>query len=313
MSLLRAFRSALPLASVHGRVLASDASELSAAAWEADGRFVVPRCVDPEFIPEMLSLCERESVDLVVPTIDTELPYFAAHRNAFEAIGTQVLISDPEVVAICSDKVRTNEFLRIHGLPAVEQFPAENVPEDIAAWRYPLIAKPRRGSASAGVHLVSSEAEIRRLPPDYIVERIAAGQEYTSDVYLDSSGQAAVVVPRLRLETRGGEVSKGVTERVPELVDVVGATCNALPGARGVLTIQAFFDEASKLAKVIEINPRFGGGFPLSHRAGANFPLWLVQQWCLGSQNVTLSNDWEEGLTMLRYDDAVFISRRSRS
>src|SRR6266566_3792093 len=83
VSLVRAFRKALSDLGVEGRVLASDTASLSAAYHEADAGFLVPPCLESGFVPHMIELCQRESIDMIVPTIDTELPVYAASRAAF--------------------------------------------------------------------------------------------------------------------------------------------------------------------------------------------------------------------------------------
>lgn len=130
------------------------------------------------------------------------------------------------------------------------------------------------------------------------------GEEYTVDVMVDFNGNIRTVVPRLRLETRAGEVSKGVTKKDHEIIAAVQHVVKVLPGAVGCITLQCFKKENGEIT-FIEINPRFGGGIPLSIEAGANFPLWVVQM-CSGETFSEGDYNWRENLTMLRYDEAVF-------
>lgn len=307
VSLLRSFRAALiEEVGATGRIVTTDVSNLAAAAWESDQHFLVPRCTEAEFVPAMLRLCREVSVDLLVPTIDTELYPLSENRDRFEAVGTRVLISDPPVIEIANDKVLTNAFFRMHHIPTVRQTRPTEMLNELTSWQFPVIAKPRRGSAGIGLKIIDTPDQVSDLGRDYIIQEIAGGNEYTMDILLGKSGASRVIVPRLRLETRGGEVSKGRTERVPRLRTVVEDLCRQLPGARGVLTVQAFYDAVGGEVKVIEINPRFGGGYPLSYAAGADFPRWLLQEQL---ERPVQASDfaWSGGMTMLRYDDAVFI------
>jgi carbamoyl-phosphate synthase large subunit len=304
VALLRSFRQALEASGIAGKVYASDLSPTTAAGHAADSLFLVPPCRSEGFVPAMLELCETHRIALVVPTIDTELAAYAAHRDDFAAIGTTVAISGPETVAIAADKRRTNEWLSAHGFPTVRQAPAATVraaPED---WSFPVIAKPAAGSASAGVSLVSDPSQ---LPdgPDVIVEERAPGVEHTVDAYVDGDGEVLTTVPRKRLEVRAGEVSKAVTVRHPELQSLVTDIVRQLPETRGALNVQVFV--ADDRLSVIEINPRFGGGYPLSWQAGARFPQWLVEE--IVGRRPTVSS-WREGVAMLRFDDAVFVDAR---
>lgn len=312
VALLRCFRDAVQrCVGPTGKILASDMSELSAASREADEHFVTPHCLSDQFIPEMLAICSKHDVRLVVPTIDTELAVLANHAPEFAAIGTRVLVPGAKLVEISNDKARTHHFMEQHRIPCLRQVSAnEPLPSDIGQWRAPLMAKPRSGSASVGVHELSKIEEISELPKDYVVEEHAAGDEYTMDVFVDQSGQVRAVVPRRRLETRAGEVSKGQTVRSGRLESAVRGLCELLPDARGVLTVQAFLDEEEGRVSIIEINARFGGGYPLTYEAGANFPLWLVQE-SLGVTPDFEGLSWTGDLVMLRYDDAIYTSAAS--
>jgi carbamoyl-phosphate synthase large subunit len=305
-ALLRLFRDALAALGLAGEVLAADMTPLAAAFQLADRAFTVPAASDEAFVSTLLALCERERVTLVVPTNDHELPAYAAAREAFARVGTTVAISAPDVVAIGRDKARTNAWCREHGLPTVRQATPAAVLAEPGPWRFPLVAKPVRGSAAIGVKRVADADELRRVAADGdVVEELAPGIEHTVDL-LVLDGQLRSAVPRRRIEVRAGEVQKAVTVRRDDLDDLARRVAAALPGAFGALNVQAFLDAASGELNVIELNPRFGGGFPLAHAAGADFPRWLLEH-VLGLPS-TAHPEFRDGLVMLRYDEAVFVS-----
>jgi carbamoyl-phosphate synthase large subunit len=171
-----------------------------------------------------------------------------------------------------------------------------------------LIAKPAAGSASIGLARVKNECELRvaAADGDYVVQEIAPGHEHTLDVLVTRKGRALCSVPRKRLEVRGGEVSKAITVRHRPLQDLGMAICERLPGAYGVISVQIFLEEESGELNTIEVNPRFGGGFPLAYEAGADCPGWIIEEIC-GLPSTILGDGWQDGLVMLRYDDAVFV------
>ena len=205
-----------------------------------------------------------------------------------------------------SDKTRTNAWCREHGLPTVRQAAPAAVLADPDAWRFPLIAKPVHGSAAIGVKRVADADELRRVAgPDDVVEELAPGVEHTIDLLI-LAGALRCAVPRRRIEVRAGEVQKAVTVRRDDLDDLARRVAAALPGAFGALNVQAFLDERSGELNVIELNARFGGGFPLADAAGARFPRWLLEH-VLGLPS-TARADFRDGLVMLRYDEAVFVS-----
>lgn len=307
VALLRLFREALRELGLGGQVVAADCSRLSAAAHIADHVYDVPRCNDPAFVPRMLEICDEAQLSLIVPTIDTELPVYADNAQAFAERGCTVHVSSPETIAIAFDKRETHRWLSEQGFPTVVQ----GTPREVLAyphpWTFPVIAKPARGSSSIGVVECRSPAELEPLvdKPDYIVQEKATGIELTVDTYIDRSGKSTIAVPRQRIETRAGEVSKGVTRHVPAVEELVSRLAEALPGAYGCINVQLFYDQERERISIIEINPRFGGGYPLAWQAGAHMPTKLI------AEHLGLAYDfgpWEPDLVMLRFDDAVFVN-----
>jgi carbamoyl-phosphate synthase large subunit len=321
VQLLRGFRRALEaVGAAPGRVLATDCSWYSSAFHDADEAFLVPRLDDPEFAPRLLELCLKHDVDLLVPTIDTELPVWVAHRDQLAEIGTTIALSHGDVVAIAADKQRTHDWLVAHGFPTVEQTTPAAALADSDVWTFPLMAKPRFGSAGLGVGLVRDGEELALVARrghelgEIIVQRVAPGVEHTIDVLADRTGRCVCAVPRRRIEVRAGEVSKGITVRSAVLEDLAARVCEALPGAYGAQNVQIFVDgdvdDPDNLA-VVEINARYGGGFPLSLEAGADFPRWMLEE-LLGLPSTASPDGWRSGLVMLRYDAAVFVDEHQR-
>lgn len=307
MALVESFRQALASAGLPGRVVAADASPLSAACAAADVRALVPPCDDPAFLPEMLELCRREGVRLLVPTIDPELSVYAHARDAFAELGVTVAVSSPETVAIADDKRRTHAFLRERGIPTVDQVDVSPGSERPAGWAFPFVVKPVNGSSSVGVVVVDDETSLACAlsQGDVVAQRLASGVEFTVDCLVDSHGEVLQSVPRERIEVRAGEVSKGRTVKSVPVIECARRVCQELPGPFGVLTVQLFHDVATDDIRVIEINPRFGGGYPLAQQAGADFTGWLVRRAHGDPTVVDLA--WREGLVMLRYDSAVYL------
>jgi carbamoyl-phosphate synthase large subunit len=310
VSLLRSFRHSLADLALEGMVFASDASPLSAAFHTSDGGFIVPPCSEPSFIPALLEICVSQRIRLVIPTIDTELASLAAYRGDFEAIGTAVAVSSSDVIATCSDKVLTHEFLTRSGFPTVRQATLAEARGEPESWRGPVVVKPRRGSAGVGMLVVNDVSDLptKGHPEDLIVQSVAPGEEYTVDVLVNHQAEVVCAVPRRRIEVRSGEVSKGAIERVPEISALAHDICAELTGSYGVLTVQLFFDRDRGSLNVIEINPRFGGGFPLTWQAGGHYPRWIIED-ILGMPVGNRDDAWQDGIVMLRFDDAVFVTR----
>jgi carbamoyl-phosphate synthase large subunit len=305
--LIQCFREAFLTLGIQGRIVGTDiAPDYAPAAHLLDACYRVPRCTDPGFLKEALGIAQLEGVRLIVPTIDTELPVYAANRRQFLVHGISVVVSDPGTIEIACDKTETNRWLMANGFPTVRQASLEAVLADPSDWTFPVVVKPRFGSASINVAVVKSAAMLKtaaRNQPEMIVQEEAVGIEHTVNVFVEE-GKCLCAVPHRRIETRGGEVSKGITRRSSELMRLMAAIAERLPGARGPLNIQGFVDSANNI-KVIEINARFGGGFPLANQAGAKFPLWLLEE-LLGLPS-SATWEWQDNLLMLRYDSAVFV------
>ena len=309
VALLRLFKDEVRRLGLDGQVLAADASPLAAAMHDADAHFLVPPCGDgPAFVSTLLELCEEHKIGLVIPTIDPELPLYADQRRRFEAIGVTIAVSALETVAIGHDKQRTHEWLVSQGFPTIRQATVASIVASPDDWRWPLIVKPRRGSASIGVQRVASASELSAAARDgeFVVQEVARGNEHTVDVLVQRDGQCVCAVPRRRLEVRAGEVSKAVTVRDAAIEKIATDVAQRLPGAYGVLNLQLFHDPSSGDIRVIEINARFGGGYPLAHRAGAPMVRWLLEE-VAGMPSSATNRDWQPGVVMLRFDDAVFV------
>jgi carbamoyl-phosphate synthase large subunit len=309
VALVREFQAALKSLGVPGRVLVADLRRNAAAFHAADAGVLVPRVTSPEYVPHLLDLCAREGVRMVVPLIDTELHLLAPHREAFAARGVTLVVSSPATTELSLDKRTTRDFFQAHGFDTPRVLDAAAILADPGA-RYPYFLKPADGSCSVGATRIDDAESLAfhaRHTANAMVQEFVQGEEYTLDVLADLTGRVRCVVPRLRMETRAGEVSKGMTVKDPLLLDAGRRVVEALPGAVGCMTVQLFLTAAREV-KFIEINPRFGGGFPLAAAAGARYPEWLIA-WALGRDPEVTMDGWADGLVMLRYDDAVFVQK----
>lgn len=310
MELLRIWERTFRELGMDATVIASDAQPFAPAFALAERQVIVPRVLAPEFVPRMLAICAANDVRWVIPTIDTELPILARERGKFEAAGVNVMVSDIETIEIASDKRRTHAWFVSQGFPTFEQRTPEAALAD-PDWQYPCFAKPADGSRSVGAARIGSrdDLEIRYksgLHANDVVESLGHGVEVTVDAYVSiNTGKCLCVVPRRRLEVRDGEVSKGKTIEAPEIVDLVRRVVEALPGARGTICVQMFWDPETHAMQLMEINPRFGGGYPLTDAAGAKFARWFIEEDT--GLEVTAHEAWTRDLVMLRYDQSVFL------
>jgi len=293
---------------ITGELLGVDVTDMSPAFHVVDKAELVCPIADDDYIPSLLRLCREQRVGLLVPLLDTELPKISESVEKFQGVGTFCLVSDPKVIEIARDKRRTCEFFLSSGVDTPRILCRGTGP--LPASSFPVFVKPIDGSGSTGARKVADEQELSchlRRYPDCIVMECLEGDEYTLDVLADLGGRVRCVVPRLRIEVRAGEVSKGMTVKNRQMIETAKMAVERLGGCKGPITLQCFLTKQGRLA-FTEINPRFGGGHPLAIAAGANFPEWILQMVLGGDPGIALDG-FAEGLVMLRYDAEVFVAR----
>ncbi|NRF90518.1 ATP-grasp domain-containing protein [Paenibacillus frigoriresistens] len=305
LSLLQQFRKVFVQHNISGSIMTADLKQTAPTAFFSDKHFIVPRVTDPNYIPKLLQICQKEKIDIIIPLIDTELVIFSENQHVFEEIGVKLLVSSKKLNEIACDKTMSYKFFQDRNIPTPKVLSDDEI--NNKQYQFPLLIKPLDGSSSVGVTKINNEKELfffKDYIPNAMVQEFVTGTEYTVDVMVDFDGNIKTVVPRLRLETRAGEVSKGVTKKDNDIITAVQQVVKSLPGPVGCITLQCFKKENGEIT-FIEINPRFGGGIPLSIEAGANFPLWVLQI-CSGETFSEEDYNWRENLTMLRYDEAIF-------
>jgi carbamoyl-phosphate synthase large subunit len=305
LSLLQQFKKMFIQYGINGSIITADLRLTAPTAFISDKHYIVPRVTDPNYMTRLKEICQNEKIDIIIPLIDTELMVLSENQEGFEELGVKLLVSSKELNEIAGDKIKTYQFFQERNISTPKVFTEDEI--NNKQYQFPLLIKPLDGSSSVGVTKINNEKELLFFK-DYIsnamIQEFVSGTEYTVDVMLDFSGNIRTIVPRLRIETRAGEVSKGVTKKDDDIIAAVQRVVNLLPGPIGCITLQCFKKNDGEIT-FIEINPRFGGGIPLSIEAGANFPLWVLQM-CSGENFTEEDYSWRENLTMLRYDDAIF-------
>ena len=303
--LIDCFRRSAGRLSIEIRIVAVDVCpQLSSACASADISFAVPHCKSEGYIEKLIEICSKEKVDILVPTIDPELLILSCAQREFTKYGTRVVISSPEVVKLAGDKYQTAMILSRAGISVPKTLTLKEYLNDPGKLLSQVIAKPIAGSSSVGLIRPKAISELFCLKSDqYVVQELWSGSEYTVNMFFDRNGVLQCSVPHLRLEVRGGEVSKARTELRDDLMSAAQELSSVLTGARGPICFQAIVERDGRYC-IFEINARFGGGYPLADWAGAPFTQWLLEEQ-LG-RACTAHQNWETGTTMLRYDVAVF-------
>ncbi|MBX2997201.1 MAG: ATP-grasp domain-containing protein [Caldilineaceae bacterium] len=304
VELIRAFQQELRRELPSFKVLAADMNPgLSAACHIVDRAIPLPKATDTIYIESLYEQCIAHDVRLVIPTIDTELLPLAQCREKFGLEGITIVVSDESTVIMCQDKRKTAGLFHSIGI----ETPAIYQKDEIL---FPCFAKPYDGSSSNGAMIIWDSSMLSKSlledPKIMFMEFIdRSWTEFTVDVYYNKDGILKCLVPRERIEVRSGEVSKGITRR-NKLYDYLSDKLTLLEGVRGCVTLQIFASKTCDSYAAIEINPRFGGGYPLSYAAGANYPKWLIQEYLL-DEEIPFFDKWKSNLLMLRYDAKVVV------
>jgi carbamoyl-phosphate synthase large subunit len=310
VSLLRSFQQAARALGLPMSFLGTDTSKLSPALQLCEEAFLVEPTTHAGYVEQLLAIIRDRAVSLLVPTVDLDLRLLAQHKGRFEQLGCRVLVSDAEVIDMCQDKRRTFGFLRKHdfGTPQTMSVRTALAADRRAELTWPCFLKRWDGSASQGNAVAHNRAELlffaRRIP-NAICQEFMEGTEYTCDVYIDFALRVRCVVPRRRIEVRAGEVSKSQVVKHPQIMEQARRVVELLGAGPGVVTLQLFITKDDEI-RFTEVNPRFGGGAPLSIRAGADFPKWILQE-LTGRQPYIEFDGFTDGLLMLRYDAEVWL------
>lgn len=309
VELISCFRRAAGKLGMGVRLIAADARpEWSPACATADKCLQVPSCLDVDFIPSILKICRKEQISCIIPTIDTELPVYAASCREFATEGIKIIVADNEVIKVARDKLLTTNFLRSLGIPVPFTWTVHECIETPEIIPWPVIVKPRDGSCSKGVFIAAGIESLHSLfnPDSYIVQERCLGTEYTVNAFFDGYGHCVCCVPHRREFVRDGEVCFAETQRLNEYRDIADVIASAWPGYYGPICFQGFRSELGEI-KIFEINARFGGGYPICDEAGGAFARWILQRIC--NLQPDYNDSWCNGLRMLRYDAAVFLNR----
>jgi carbamoyl-phosphate synthase large subunit len=305
VALVRYFKETLHHFFPEAKVYTTDMNpEMAPACYVSDRCFKVPRVTDSQYPDILLDICVKNGIGMIIATIDTELLLLANLKEFFAEKGIFIIVSDNNFITICRDKRNTSAFFERNGV---------RIPNMIDKYQptFPMFAKPYDGSLSTNLHYIKCSEELTKeiiedpklLFMEYIDKKVY--QEFTVDMYFGKDHRVKCIIPRERIKVRAGEINKGRTVKnaiIPFLKEKLGY----IEGCVGCICVQLFFHPEHQDIIGIEINPRFGGGYPLSYMSGGNFPELLIREYLL-DEEIEYFDNWKDNLLMLRFDDAVYI------
>ncbi len=299
VELIQSFREAARIVGINLKIYGADMLDTAPALAYCDHFRQVCSMKENQYIPELIRICRDDNIDLLIPTIDTDL--LALSQNARFFGKTKVLVSSQEMVELCRDKRLTASFFEKCGCKSPYTV------DDLRIYQgtFPCFIKPKDGSSSIDAFKVNSPNELKLYAQkigDYVIQSYIAGTEYTVDVFCDFQGEPVYIVPRIRLQVRAGEVLKTRISLDPKIIDECKRIIKEFKPV-GPITIQLIRENQTCEDYFIEINARFGGGAPLSMKAGAGSAEAILRL-LLGEkvqQNVPIS----DGAEFSRFDQSV--------
>ncbi|MBW4639636.1 MAG: ATP-grasp domain-containing protein [Gloeocapsa sp. UFS-A4-WI-NPMV-4B04] len=262
------------------RIIGTANSEWTSGFRACDLQAIMPDILNSDYIPTLITLCQEQKIDAILSFNDQDIDVLSQHLDEFRSFGVVPIIPSPLVNEICFDKYRTYLFLKEHGFDTPETYiDLENALSaiDTGKLAFPLIVKPRCGSASHNVFTAHNINELKiffNYAPNMLIQEMITGQEYGFDICNDLQGQVLAVVPKRKIAMRSGETDQAETCDTPSLIDL-GLRLGQKLGHIGPLDVDLFVQGSKTF--ILELNPRFGGGYPVSHLAGAQFPQLILK------------------------------------
>lgn len=305
VELIKCFRKAAQNLKIKTKIVAVDLANNAPALFFADKKYQIPRIGDKEYLNSIIDICNKENIDLVIPTIDTELLVLSQNKKYIESkTKAKVLVSSEKVIKICRDKTNTQEFFEKNGFGVPKQIKKEDIEQNKV--KFPVFIKPHDGSSSINTFKVNNVKELKffyEYIENPIVQDYIVGEEYTIDCFLDFDSNIITVVPRKRIATRSGEIIKGKVIKQMEIIEDVKKVLNILKPI-GQITIQCI--KTNEGIKYLEINPRFGGGAPMSINAGADSCSNLYR--LLNNELLEYNESYRDNIFFFRFDDAIMVN-----
>lgn len=312
-----------------GKVLAADMQLSAPAMADADIAITVPSIYDANYIAELKKIVAEYKVKAIISLNDLELPILSQHKQELESCGARVIVSDEKVIEIAFDKWKTANFLQAIGLKSpityIDFDKAKRALQDNKL-NFPVVIKPRWGSASIGIEFpedmeelelsyrlqtirlhrtILAEASKDNINSAILIQEKLPGVEYGMDVLNDFEGNYVGTFVRKKLAMRSGETDKAVSvkdERFEELGRKIGENLKHI----GNLDCDVF--EYNGELYVLELNPRFGGGYPFSHEAGMNTAACYVE-WLKGNQDIEKFNNYKANIAFSKCDRLIKIKQ----
>lgn len=277
------------------RIIGTGNSPWTPGFQRCDDVVLMPDIESDDYGAAVLDVCRRYEISAVLPFSDPDTWCLSTIHEELTRLGATPILPRRDVVDRCFDKYRTAAFLKELGVP----HPRTAISLDEAAdFAFPLFVKPRTGSGSASAFRVDDQGLLERILAEHdnmIVQEFIDGEEINVDVLGDLSGRVVGAACWKKYLSTAGETERSITVQDDEVLDVALKAADAL-GVVGPMDIDLM--RTSDGIAVIEFNPRFGGGYPVSHFAGADFPRKILAM--LRGEDVGPDFSYQKDIAMMK-------------
>lgn len=291
-------------------IIVTDSYNLAPTLYETSKHYVTKKWDEYGYWNDIENICIKEDIGLIVSLIDPELELLAEQKERFEKMGILLNISNEHAVKSAFDKFETLEFLRKNNYPWINSyvdFDNINCRLESGDLKYPLIAKPRKGSGSVGIKLLHNIRELKEIfneNEDILIQEYMDGQEIGVDVYVDLlSDEVISIFAKRKLKMRAGETDKSVSFKSNKLFSLISNFVKQF-GLKGTIDIDVFEKDGTFF--ISEVNPRFGGGYIHAYALGEDFPTYLINN-MNGIENKIRIGKYREDMYMMKYFDISVI------
>ena len=302
--LVRYFKEAL---GGSGEVWGADSNSYASAFQYCDQTALLPPVGESHYIEQLTTLCRDNNINMIVPLIDPELEVLSANNEKLRDNGIIAVVSPKKTVDLTFDKYHTYLHAKQAGIAVPETVTTiEEALKLLSTGRFawPVMVKPRKGSASVHITSCRNEGELRlafQHCPGPMIQQFVHGEEYGYDLFCDRNFKPISVFCKRKLAMRAGETDKAVSTNDKNLIDLGLRIAQAFP-MFGPVDVDVKAGKDGPL--LLEINPRFGGGYPCAHLCGADFPSKLVAI-CNGQTLTPNIGDYPAGVYMFKQDEII--------
>jgi carbamoyl-phosphate synthase large subunit len=253
------------------KIISSDTNPISAGFYLSDAHEVLPEVENQSYTTRLFEIISKHNIGILMPSSGHDIYNFSRNKGNLLDRGAVAVVSDEDTMEKCRDKMETFTFLSQKFASPYTTVDANKIIE------FPLIAKPRFGKGSKGVVKIDNDDDLKYVQSkndNLIFQEYLPGTEYTIDVLSDLEREPIIAVPRIRLQTKAGISTIGKIVKD----DSISETCKSIAKYLKIIGPCCIQMKETKdgILKVVEVNPRLGGGTIFTALAGANFPSMIL-------------------------------------